>query len=440
MSFLDNLFGRTLDNKSTFLLESSEKLGDMISAGGKRKTAEMPGYLQRINPMYLEQLYHQDEIIFNGINVLSSVFLSAQYDVLASNDKEKAITQEFMRKVDFPYLLHRIVQDMSVYGNAWLENITDDKDNLITLAILDPKAFDVKRNNDGVALYDEYGFPLSYVQYVSDGTKPPNGMKIINQSDLWGNFYKAIEIPINKLSQFKYHTVGNDPLGIGLVEPMYNVTKAKHLIRQGITQSTQRMGFPLIGFQVGDEAHHPTPDQIADLYSKVEDINERSTFVHAYWIKPYILESKQSTAMQDHIKQYEDAQIATLGIPKSLVTGGGEETNRSTLERQIYIWEKRSRLIQFKIADVIENEIFARLAKQHNFESIPKLVFEDISTESIFGRVERWNDLAKTGLIVPDTELEDYIRDIEHLPPKGDGVPITTPDKIKEGGAGDGKD
>jgi len=411
---LFDIFGKSKPER-TFLLQ--DNLGDFVESGKySTSTAKSVPVLTRINPANLERLYHSDEIVFNGVNVTSSVFLSAPYTISA-DEKGSARITDWMDHVDFKYLLQRIVQDMFIYGNAWVEMIRNEDGALVNLQILDPKYFDVSRNRNGVPLYDEKGAPKYYVQYLTNNEELPKDAKIINQSDLWGNSNKAIEIPTDNLCHFVLHTVGNDPLGIGVVEPMYNVTMAKLMIRQGITQSTQRIGWPLIGFAVGDEQHHPTPEQLKALYDKTENINERTTFVHAYFIKPYILESKQSTQMQEHLTRYEAAQVAALGIPASLVTGAGEDTNRSTLERQIYIWEKRIVFVQHRLASVINNQILAQLARQWKLKtSNPKMVFDDVSTESLFGRVERWSVLAKSGLINPEDNIRKHIRDMEHLP------------------------
>jgi hypothetical protein len=187
------------------------------------------------------------------------------------------------------------------------------------------------------------------------------------------------------------------------------------------------MGFPLIGMKVGDKDHHPTPQQLQSLYEKTRDINERTSFVHAYFIEPYVLESKNATQMQAHLEHYENAQIAAMGIPKSIVTGAGEETNRSTLERQIYIWEKRSRLIQHRISHTLESDVLKQLASQVE-ASQPKFVFSEISTESLFGKVERWTELTKAGLLQPDAPLHKYIREMEQLPIPSSGNENITPE------------
>ena len=394
----------------------NENMGAAMS-GGTRETAPTTDlFLERINPILLEGLYHQDEIIFSAINLLSSVFLSAEYTVKASNDEEKEITLQWLDEIDFGFILQKTIQDMGIYGYCWYEKLYNSNGKLVNVATLDSKTFDVRRNTKRKPIYNEDGEFQSYVQYIDSDMTPPNEQAVVQQNDLWGNFYKAIELEKKNMVYIPYYSVGKDPLGVGLIEPIYNVTKSKQTIRQGITQSTQRMGFPLIGFKVCDKDHHPTPDQLTDLYTKVRDINERTTFVHAHFIEPYILENKQAGVMHEHLNHYEDAQIAALGMPKSLVTGQGEETNRATLERQIYIWEKKMRFTQGRITHAWTHQILKEFAEQHGFESTPEIVFEDISTESIFGRVERWADLAKVGLISPDQPLEEYIRDMENLP------------------------
>lgn len=391
-----------------------------VRSGGEARTltVPVPSALNRINPFNLEAAYHTDEVIFNGINLYVSMFTSANYTIDADDDG-KELCEKFLLKSDFDdVVLPRMVGDYHKYGYEWRERHFKGG-NLVRMSSLDPKACDVRRNSEKIPLRNSDKSFKSYVCYLTPGLDA--GKKtIIEQNDLWGIFSRAYELPTKNLARSVFYQVGDDPLGVGVIEPIYNLTMAKQTISQITIQAQQRIGTPLYGFKVGTPEMQPTPEIIARVHETTKDINERNSFAHAYWVEPHVIESSNKLQMEEQLEGYINRQVSALAAPKCLVTGVGEESNRSTLDKQIYIWEKRFNFINNRIAQTLNNNEFKILADQAGLDVVPKIIFDDMSTDSIFGKIERWSELAKAGLLLPDKSLRDHIRDIEGLPKETD--------------------
>ena len=105
-----------------------------------------------------------------------------------------------------------------------------------------------------------------------------------------------------------------------------------------------------------------------------------------------------------------------MGGPKPFITGLGTDTNKSTLAEQKILFERTLKAIQEQISQIIINGVFSVIAKQHKFHSIPELVWEEISTESLDSKADRLVKYVNANLLIPDEEIRNIIRQSERLP------------------------
>ena len=381
--------------------------------------------IERVNPYELENIFVNDEVAFNGVVMTGAVFRSGEYPVTASNNKQIKETEEFLEEViNIKALSHQLAMDACVHGGAYAEILRakDDVDDIRGVAIIDPKVMDIRRDGEGKPLYDKFNRPLEYVQYVypddiTDLTETER-TKIVEQLDPFGNASQCRIIKRENIIYVPLYRIGTQFRGIGLLEPMYNTTQAKQTIRNAITQSVQRVGLPTISVAVGDETHHPTPKLIKKVNEKIKNINERTAFAHAFWIKPNILESKRAIDVHKHLERYEASQVTALGIPKPIALWSGEDTNRSTLERQSFFFELRVSSIAANLLDELNSRLLVPFARFKKWAKAPKIRWQPTSVESVVGRTDRLAKLVAAGLLRPDAKLRAHIRELENLPPE----------------------
>jgi hypothetical protein len=374
----------------------------------------------RIDPYELERCYYMNPIVFNAVNAYGAIFLSSDYEVVGASDDEIEFTKKFLDDNDWRSLLLEIVMQQCIFGKAWIELISGDKSKkLMALNAVDPKSMDFRRDSFARIIYDKHGMPDSYFQYLSFMDAPDQVPGETFQQNPYGRTGRGIEIESSKMAVFPLYISSGQASGIGLIEPIYDVVKDSNTFRKGLAQSISRHGFPISVTYVGDEKHQPTTEEIDNVYQQIKNINERNELVMPYYYKTDILESKKSVQLSSHLSYYDDLIIAGMGVPMAYVMGAGEGLNKSTLDKQNLMFTRRIKMMQYNISEVTRATIFRRLASENGFDSVPKLIWEEVSLDDVESKAERLYNYIRYGVLTPSKELEDYIRKIEHLPGTG---------------------
>jgi hypothetical protein len=192
--------------------------------------------------------------------------------------------------------------------------------------------------------------------------------------------------------------------------------KSKQNVEQGFAETIQKIAYPRTIAKVGDPTHPPSQGMIDDIANKLADMEAQHQYIFPYYVDLSVLESKKSDKVQDNLGYFIDGIVSGLGGPKPFITGSGEATNRATLSDMKLLLERSFKTQQRQLSYQIEREVFTLLARQYNFKSVPKLVWDEVSTESIDSKVERLVALAKSGLLVPDVGTRNLLRRMERLP------------------------
>jgi hypothetical protein len=155
---------------------------------------------------------------------------------------------------------------------------------------------------------------------------------------------------------------------------------------------------------------------ITDAMNKTQNIKYNESIAIPYWTKIGLLESKHPEKLREHLDYFCEQEIASSGMPAAFVTGKGEETNRSTLNRQEYLSKLALRHMIRNTSKVIERDIFKPICKQAGYKTWPKMIWREIVLEELDSKADRIYKYTKVGIIKSDSELEDLIRRSENLP------------------------
>ena len=412
MSLLDKF-------KGIFKLRSRSSIIE-LRAGGKKSIPSGELYEpKRVSPKDLETIYMREGMIYSWVNKFSEAVLSSNYRVECANERERRITEAFLRTCNFKELLRNTIRNELIYGNAFWEIITDGA-KIRKVALLDSKLMDFRRDSMGHIIYDVDGKPKDYVQYIP-WVKSLRGIpkdRQVQQTPKFPSYQtgKGILMHRDEVVHFIFNQVGSSFWGVGIIEPIYNLILVKQNAEQGFAEAIQRTAYPRIWVKVGDATHTPTQEAIDHIQEQLSNLETKDQFVAPYYYEPVILEAKKTEKFTINLQYFVDQIVAGLGGPKPFITGTGEKMNRATLGDMKLMFERNLKEVQEELSEKIENEVFSRLAKDYNFNSIPKLIWDEISVESIDSKAERLARYVSAGLLTPDTRIENIIRRIEKFP------------------------
>ena len=400
--------------------ELLKKNTSMLSVRATEKTPEekdrLESGLPRIPREQLEEIYIKDPIVFNGINYIIKTLLASNPGIEKTGveeiDKEMAVFQE---RVDFVTFAIKSIAYMCIYGPAFAEAVYNRAGNdIVDLAWLDPKTMDYQKGPDGRIMMDEKTWlPIGWEQKLPMGKQPK-------------------KIAYDKIIQFSLYTIGEGFYPIGLIEPIYAAALSKLNIQQSDVDATTRHGTPVFIAYVGDKDHRPTPQNIKDILDKMKNMSSKTELAVPYYYKIDVIEPKHAEKIVDHLRYYEDEEIAGIGIPKPFILGYGEHTGKATLLIQDQVCERTLSLIRRAFSNSFERGVLAVKAKLRGWKVVPKVKWTDVNTQDLIDKCERLVKYKDAGLLVADKGIRDFVRGSENLPKEDLKTAISVGKKDKE--------
>lgn len=372
----------------------------------------------------LEEAYIRDAHLFNGINLYTKLIMGAGYKIRCDNEKILSFIGLWQREVNLKGILDELVTHMLVFGNAYLEIVYDSsKSKIVGILPLNPKRIDYLKSLEGSIQFNPDTLkPLGYTQKIPFGLKKGGDKYLPPKEISLGD--DEVYFPDDHIAHFKLFTIGEGFYGIGLIEPVYQLSLIKFNVEDGFGEAAHRTGMPLVTAQLGDETHQPTAQMVNDTVDQILKMKANSVGGFPYYVDLKILESQRGLeSLSDALKYFVGSQAASLGIPLSLLTGSGEKTNRSVLLIQYQLLERTMRFIQNRINEGF-NKIFNIFAELNNWdlsETPITIDWNEVSITDMNEKAKRLRMYVDAGVLTPDEEIEELIRNIEDLPLKTDG-------------------
>jgi len=391
----------------------------------------------RIAMSELELTYVKNPVVFNSLNKIIQTLMASPHKVRARKASVQKAFDFFLANigrtgeyVTWEELLSQILKFQTIYGWSWVENIfKEGTKEIVDWSMLDPKRMDYLRenssgiskadpaHNDAKIILDRQGRPLGYVlnrdnRYLSPFTKdtdaPAEIQKYLGEDQI---FFER-----ERVALFKFFTVGDQLYPIGLVEPIYQVSLQKMNVQEAMTNNIFRHGAPIIVAELGDQNHEPSPQQIQNILEKLKKVKTNSEIAVPYYYNIKFLESKSADKLKPTLKYYQDNEIAGMGIPQPYATGGGESTNRATLNNQDNLFQLSLRDLIRRTCESIRKQMFMPLAVSLGFkaEDAPYLEWDIAGVEELDRKVSRFNDYLDKGVFTAE-ELRPIIMRLESL-------------------------
>ena len=378
---------------------------------------------ERANLEELETAYIHDATINNGINKNVAIIMSAGYTI-EGNEESVEFVENFLANVgktggntEWEKLLEIIFKHQCVYGRAFNEIIYNvEGTKIVDLDFINPTKMDYAKDTVGKIVLDVNSNSVGWVETISYSdimgggnlsTDPaPKGVdKGSNQI-----FFKP-----ERIASYKLYEIGDGFYGLGMIEPILKISKWKNTMFEALTNTYYRTAFPRTVFSVGDQFHEPTNELLERTTEALNNSSYKTSFALPNYVSPQILEPRNSDKLKEHVKQFIDEEVTVLG-PKSFVTGSGDGTNKNTLSRQEFLYKLTLRDIVKRTVCVIEKQIFAKLAEIYDLPDVPRIVWGEINLEELDSKAERIVKYVNSNIVIPDSDLEAYIRKFEGLP------------------------
>jgi len=420
MGFIsETLGGRIGSSKPTTILAGGETI-TMASSDPAQKSAKVESKIVRVSAEELEQTYVSDPIAFNSVNKATQMIMSAGWKFVDDKGEYEKLFSKIGRIGDdltLAEIFDACYRYGFVYGKAFVELVYNSDDTkIVDFALMDPKRTDYARDAEKKIVRDKYGKPVGYVQtipygYDTKGKSDPIPLGFENKVDLKDS---AIFLLPKRVFLFKMYTIGDRDNPIGILEPAYRSIVRKQNIEEAQANSIYSRGtYPVIAY-VGDQDHESTAQDIQATLDNLTKLKHDRYLAFQHWIKVEPLEVKQSDVVESTINALIMNQIAASGIPKPFATGGGEETNRATLNNL-------QQLLEYTLIDVVNRFVSSftkyvlnRIHETNKLGYVPKLQWGDIKAEDPNEKIKRLTESVKVGILLP-TEVHDYVLNMEGI-------------------------
>ena len=373
----------------------------------------------RVQMKDLEIDYARDPICFAGVNWISALTASNGWD-LSGDDADVKVVKEWMGRMRFELWVKRIAMHLAIYGVTFNEIVPNKEGTIISsLNPIDPKSMDFSKTKDALAKevldLDGYGKPKFYVQHPYD----------------WdGTMNAGIKFKPSEILYIPMRMIADSLWGVGILEPIHEITKIKMNIERALGEAIYRLGFPIPIAYLGDKEHDPTPNDSALMTQRLKKMNNMSNLSLPFYNKiDFYTPSLQG--MRDHLDYYVEQQIAGIGLPKSVVTGTGQGTNRATLEELTDIAARNIDSIHHAIEEGLNQMIFKKMVEWGQLTGPVTIKFKPLKVDEKMVKITAIVDLVNAGAMTPDAELEDWARKYLELPERtGDFQPQQPISKI----------
>jgi len=220
-----------------FALDSIEE----AIAKEPRLEAPRPKYYSRQTLATFSSFFRRDGALFGIVNRIVRGVTATE---IVPKAEDERVLEEFREWLARPQLafketLRAIVQDVLVYGNAWIRLLYNEKKtNVVKFQRLDPEVTNFKRDEKDQVILDEYGKPET----------------IIVEAAL-----KREELPKKEVAHFAFFRMPYDLTGLSPMESIYQVVKYKSNIERAVAEGAYRMAFAPLVVYVGAADHPPGP-------------------------------------------------------------------------------------------------------------------------------------------------------------------------------------
>lgn len=405
---------------------SSDAQGDLFKSSKRSiQTVESRG---RKDPEKLEKLYYLEPLLFAGINFYVSQVVGGGFDLEGKEDKSFNVINEFVEYSDLDFKLQKVVQDICIFGNAYLELIwTKDHSRIVDIATVDAKSMQFIKDRDGRIMLDQQAKPIGYIQEIKGLGRNNEYTEELEElvegkggdpSEV-STGLRGIPFAREDIAHFKFNSLSDDMLGVGLIEPLYGLVILKIEVEESLGNGLKKSGFPLYIANIGEEGvHEPTQQEIRDFNENVlSEVEDMDAITVPYFYDIDVKSPGNIEKLNNYLDYFSEQICSGLGIPQSVllkgtrISTGVTDISADQLQKNIEVRQKN-------LNHYVKDEIFSKVLDSYeiDYDQIPEIEFETLSPKVLTQKSSRLSEMARAGILTPDIGVENEIRKTEDLP------------------------
>ena len=352
-----------------------------------------------------EGFYRRDGTIYGIVNRFVRAIVGVSITPIAPEDIIDDFTEWLNDpQVGFRECLRGIVQDVLVFGNAFVEMVSNPSlTDIRRLVRVDPKTMDFERDTvTQRVLLDEYGRPKRVV-YTPLGL----GSQKVMPKEIGVIDPETGKKTTSGFAHFTFTRTAGDILGVSPLETLYSLLKYKMNIENSLAEGLYRQTYSPIVIKVGREGEEPSPKVIDQIAEEMKDFHKKIALIVPYHFEIDRLEAARGRVPEGIIDfiLYLDRLIREA-YGTSIVEG----------KERIPEFERAVANYQAILEWQLQEEIFRPLARLRGWSSIPTIRFAQEAPESKLIESRSLAYLMRAGAITWDEELENYLRRNYGLP------------------------
>lgn len=330
---------------------------NIIDGKRKRRFAGFRAERKQDDTIIFEKALQAEPMVFRSVLLIAKYMTSYGFNFgykRRFNSKFKNSERELLEflenwadYVGLSQIYFQISACMSIYGDAYLEKIYDDKPmieggwGISSLKLLHPRSMYVER--------DEHGIIIRYWQL------PPTGhirtLEQVKESE-------GLPLDPRTIVHFKWNDIYNGTYGKSDLKPLIDTISMKVGMREDAALMVQQRASPMIVWLVGD-MENPVPADFLAASASYLSTNSQSDvdLVLPGFMKPEVLApGKDMPDVIPYIQLFSSEIIKGMGVPEVLL-GEGNETTEATASVQLESFYGESRFRQNYMGDKTRREI-----------------------------------------------------------------------------------
>ena len=401
-----------------------------IDSGTPETTRSKDSTIKRIPRDELELAYSCDPINYNSVNKIVQMIMSGEYSIEAKSKRVETYFNMFTKRLGtngstmtWEALLESIYKNALVFGASFVENVFNKQNNrVVEWDIIDSKKIDYAKDGQENIVINSNNECVGYFQLLCYNNTSESGEKKAAKNSKFVlpptvqrpmAFPNSIYLPKERVAQIKFSRVGDGFYPVGLIEPIYKTTIRKMNIEESYATSVYRYANPILRAKLGDLNHQPTPNQIKEVLQVLKNLNSKNEVSVPYYYDVDYLQPNNIEKMKENFNYFIQQQVAGLGIPYSMATGGSENANAASLGNQSSVFALTLKQIISSVTRYIEQEMFAVVSKYEGFKEIPKLKWNIDTGDELNDKASRIMKYSQAGMITYSKDVENMIRKSE---------------------------
>lgn len=297
--------------------------------------------------------YDENELLVKRVPIINGIIdktvdftVGQGYYVRSDNEQAVKICNEFMKKMNFDLFLRKVVKNMLVYGNAYVEIIKGETSELDALNLIQkrmvitglknwsPKNFFIK--------VDEHGDTIGYTQYYNMSSK--------------------ISFTNDEIAHFALNPIGENPYGLSIIEPMRVSIKDKlKLEKDMVGLMGKKANVPYV-FKLGTEENPASATDINNFACDLQYLTNRNEWVFSHAVDVSTVDFGQIGEKFFNIFNHYENQIIYAGqVPHVLLGKANVPEGLAVAQKDAF--DLRIESIRAVVEEIIEKDIFALLLK-----------------------------------------------------------------------------